>query len=249
MTPALVTELVKLTRATVVRATTIILVLGVSLICSSMLLATNTGDPQIAAKLGALIDPGGWAGYLTIAAQVTAAGGLLGCGVVLSWMFGREFGDGTITGLFAIPVSRPTIAAAKLLVYLAWLLICSAALLAALLVFGLAFGLGPIPAAVLPALGRQFVLAVLTGVIAMPVAWAATLGRSVLAGIAVAVGILVLSQIAAVAGVGLWFPFSVPALWAIGGDVPSAHLALAIPIVLASAALAMHSWQRLQLDR
>ncbi|WP_020389818.1 ABC transporter permease [Kribbella catacumbae] len=248
MTPALVTELIKLARGTVPRATTAILVLGVSLICSSMLLATNTGDPQIAAKLGALIDPGGWAGYLTIAAQVTAAAGLLGCGVVLSWMFGREFGDGTITGLFAIPVSRPTIAAAKLLVYLAWLLFCSAALLAALLVFGLAFGLGPIPADVLPALGRQFVLAVLTGVIAMPVAWAATIGRSILAGIAVAVGILVLSQIAAIAGAGQWFPFSVPALWAISTDVPSTHLTLVIPVVLASAGLAMLSWRRLQLN-
>ena len=111
-------------------------------------------------------------------------------------MFGREFSDGTITGLFAIPVSRSTIAAAKLLIYLVWLLICSTALLAALLVFGLAFGLGPIPATVLPALGRQFILAILTGVIAMPVAWAATIGRSVLAGIAVAVGILVAAQIA-----------------------------------------------------
>lgn len=251
MTPALVTEMIKLSRATVARATTVILVLGISLICSSMLLATNTGDPQIAAKLGPLIDPGGWAGYLTVAAQVTSAGGLVGCGVVLSWMFGREFADGTITGLFAIPVSRPTIAAAKLLIYLTWLVICSFALLASLLVFGLAFGLGPIPAAAAPALGRQFVLFVLTGVIAMPVAWAATLGRSILAGIAVAIGILVLSQIAVVAGAGPWLPFSVPALWAISGgtDVTAVRLALVVPIAVAGAVLAMLSWRSLELDR
>ncbi|WP_433003422.1 ABC transporter permease [Kribbella sp. CA-294648] len=245
------TELVKLSRATVARATTVILVLGISLICSSMLLATNTADPQIAAKLGPLIDPGGWAGYLTVAAQVTSAGGLLGCGVVLSWIFGREFADGTITGLFAIPISRPTIAAAKLLIYLTWLTICSIALLTALLVFGLAFGLGPIPAAAVPALGRQFVLLVLTGIIALPVAWAATIGRSILAGIAVAVGLLVLSQIAVVAGAGRWLPFSIPALWAISGgtDVTAARLALVIPIAAGSAVLAMLSWQKLQLDR
>jgi len=251
MTPALVTELVKLSRATVARATTVILVVGISLICSSMLLATNTADPQVAAKLGPLIDPGGWAGYLTVAAQVTSAGGLLGCGVMLSWMFGREFADGTITGLFALPVSRPTIAAAKLLIYLAWLMICSTAMLAALVVFGLAFGLGPIPAAAAPALGRQFVLVILTGVIALPVAWAATIGRSILTGIAVAVGLLVLSQIAVVAGAGPWLPFSVPALWAISGgtDVAAIRLALVVPIAITSAALAMLSWRNLQLDR
>lgn len=251
MTPALLTELVKLSRATVARATTIILVLGIGLLCSSMLLATNTDDPQIAAKLGPLIDPGGWAGYLTVAAQVTSAGGLLGCGVILSWMFGREFADGTITGLFAIPVSRPTIAAAKLLIYLVWLMICSLAVLAALLVFGLAFGLGPLPAAAVPALGRQFVLVVLTGVIALPVAWAATIGRSILAGIAVAIGLLVASQIAVVAGAGPWLPFSVPALWAISGgtDVTAARLALVVPIAVAGAVLAMLSWRNLELDR
>ena len=148
-------------------------------------------------------------------------------------------------------MSRSTIAAAKLLIYLAWLLICSAALLAALLVFGLAFGLGPIPATVLPALGRQFILAILTGVIAMPVAWAATVGRSVLAGIAVAVGILVTAQIAVVAGAGPWFPFSAPALWAISGgtDASATQLTLVLPIMIASAAAVMLAWQRLQLDR
>ena len=115
-----------------------------------MLLAVHTNDPQLAAKLGPLIDPGGWAGYLTVAVQVTGAAGFVGYGVVLSWLFSREFADGTITGLFAIPISRPTIAAAKLVVYLAWGLVTAAGLLLALIILGLASGLGPIPADVAP---------------------------------------------------------------------------------------------------
>ncbi|MEV0284819.1 ABC transporter permease [Kribbella sp. NPDC050820] len=251
MTVGLVTELTKFVRATVVRASTIIMVLGITLICSSMLLAVRTDDPQLAAKLGPLIHPGGWGGYLTIAAQVTAAASLLGYGVVLSWLFSREFAEGTITGLFAIPVSRPTIATAKLVVYLAWACVTAAALLIALIPAGLAAGLGPVPADVVPAMARQFVLTVLTAAIATPAAWAATAGRSVLAGIATTIGILVLSQITVVAGTGGWFPFGAPALWAIsnGANVTILQLALVVPVLITATGLTLRSWQRLQLDR
>jgi ABC-2 type transport system permease protein len=251
MTAALVTEFTKFVRATVVRATTIITVLGISLICSSMLFAIRTADPQLTAKLGPLIDPGGWAGYFTVAAQVTGAAGLLGYGVVLSWLFSREFAEGTITGLFAIPVSRPSIATAKLIVYLAWSLVTGAALLLALIVLGLAGGLGSIPTDVVPAAARQFGLTILTAVIATPAAWAATAGRSVLAGIGTTIGILVLSQVAVIAGAGAWFPFAAPALWAIsnGADVTIVQLALVIPVLAISTGLTLYSWHHLQLDR
>jgi ABC-2 type transport system permease protein len=251
MTTGLVTEFTKFVRATVVRATTIIMVLGIPLICASMLLAVHTADPQLAAKLGPLIDPGGWAGYFTVAAQVTGAAGLLGYGVVLSWLFSREFAEGAITGLFAIPVSRPTIAGAKLLVYLLWGIATGAALLLALIVLGLVSGLGPIPADVVPAIARQLGLTVLTAVIATPAAWAATVGRSVLAGIGATIGILVLSQVTVIAGAGAWFPFAAPALWAIsnGTDATPLQLALVVPVLVISTGLTLHSWQHLQLDR
>jgi ABC-2 type transport system permease protein len=251
MTTGLVTEFTKFVRATVVRATTIIMVLGISLICSSMLLAVRTAEPQLAAKLGPLIDPGGWTGYFTVAAQVTGAAGLLGYGVVLSWLFSREFADGTITGLFAIPVSRATIATAKLAVYLVWAVLTAAALLLALIVLGLAGGLGSVPADVVPAIARQFGLTVLTAVIATPAAWAATAGRSVLAGIGTTIGLLVLSQVTVIAGAGAWFPFAAPALWAIsnGTDVTILQLALVLPVLAISTGLTLHAWHHLQLNR
>jgi ABC-2 type transport system permease protein len=251
MTTALVTEFTKFVRATVVRATTIIMVLGISLICSSMLLAVGTADPQLAAKLGPLIDPGGWVGYFTLAAQVTGAAALLAYGVVLSWLFSREFSEGTITGLFAIPVSRPTIVTAKLAVYFGWSVVTSAALVLTLIVLGLVGGLGSVPADVVPAIARQFVLTVLTAVIATPAAWAATAGRSVLAGIGTTIGILVLSQVTVIAGAGAWFPFAAPALWAIsnGTDATIVQLALVLPVLGLSIGLTLHAWHRLQLDR
>jgi ABC-2 type transport system permease protein len=247
----LVTEFTKLAHATVVRVTSVLMVFGISLICASMLLAVHTDDPQLAAKLGPLIDPGGWAGYITVAIQVTGAAGFIGYGVVLSWLFSREFADGTITGLFAIPVTRPTIAAAKLIVYLTWGLVTAAALLLALIILGLASGLGPIPAGVVPSIGRQFGLSVFSIVIATPAAWAATVGRSVLTGIGTTIGILVLSQVSVIVGAGGWFPFAAPALWAINSDitVTPLQLTLVIPVVAVSIGLTLQSWQRLQLDR
>jgi len=251
MITGLVTEFAKLARATVVRVTTVLMVFGISLICASMLLAVHTDDPQLAAKLGPLIDPGGWVGYFTVAVQVTGAAGFVGYGVVLSWLFSREFADGTITGLFAIPVSRPTLAAAKLVVYVAWGLITAACLLLALTILGLVSGLGPLPTDVAPWMGRQFGLSVFSIVIATPAAWAATLGRSVLAGIGTTIAILVVSQVSVISGAGGWFPFAAPALWAIHSDitVTPLQLGLVIPVVAAGVVLTLRSWRHLQLDR
>jgi ABC-2 type transport system permease protein len=251
MITGLVTEFTKLTRATVVRVASVLIVLGISLICSSMLFAVRTDDPQLAAKLGPLVDPGGWTGYLAVAVQVTGAAGFVGYGVVLSWLFSREFADGTITGLFAIPVSRRTLAAAKLVVYLAWGTVTAAALLLALILLGLAAGLGPIPAEAAPWMGRQFALSLFSITIATPAAWAATVGRSVLAGIATTLVILVTSQVSVIAGAGGWYPFATPALWAIHSDitVTPLQLSLIVPVVAAAVALTLQSWKALQLDR
>ena len=97
----------------------------------------------------------------------------------------------------------------------------------------------------------SLVLSLLTATIAIPAAWAATLGRSVLAGIGTAIGILVVSQVAVVAGTGGWFTFAAPALWAVsqGTRVSPTQLALIIPLVLGSCSLILVAWSRLQLDK
>ncbi len=251
MIAAIVTELAKFWRSTVVRATTILTVLAIALICSTMLLAVGTANPQLAAKLGPIANPGGWVGYFGAAAEVTSAGGIFGFGVVLSWIFGREFTDGTVTGLFALPVSRTTIAAAKLIVYMIWAVVVSLVLVLVLIIFGLLFGLGPVTQDALPAIGRQAILGLLIAAIAAPVAWAATLGRSALAGIATAIGILVVAQVAVIAGADGWFTFAAPGLWAVsnGSQVSPLQLVMVIPLALVSFGAVLLAWKRLQLNR
>lgn len=250
MTAAVWGEAVKLAASTVGRIGSLALVLGISALSGAMLIAARSGDPQVLAKLGPVAS-GDWEGFLLGAAQVTGAGGLLGFGVVVSWMFGREFGDGTIAGLFALPVRRTTIALAKLLVYGAWALIISVLLALLIATVGVLGGLGGLTADSVTALARQVGLGVMTAAIAVPAAWAASLGRSVLAGVSTSIGLVVIAQVSVLAGAGGWMPLSAPALWAIssGAQVTAVQLLLVVPTVgLATLAISL-AWSRLQLDR
>ena len=109
-----------------------------------------------------------WTGLVSTAAQITGAGGLIGFGVVLAWLFAREFADGTITGLFALPIGRGTIAAAKLAIYTVWAVSVSLLIAAALLLLGLVLGFGMPDASAWAGLGRQLGLGILTAAIALP---------------------------------------------------------------------------------
>ncbi|KRB38640.1 ABC transporter permease [Microbacterium sp. Root180] len=250
MKAALWAEGMKLAGSTVGRVGSVAVVVGVSVLSGSMLLAAHSDDAQLLAKLGPVAS-GDWTGFLLGAAQITGAGGMGGFAVVLAWMFGREFGDGTITGLFALPVRRSTISLAKLLVYAAWAVAMSAALGLSLLFVGLIAGLGPLTTADAESLVRQFALGVMSAAIAIPVAWAATLSRSVLGGVSVAIALVVVAQVSVLAGIGGWMPLAAPALWAVSGGtaVSPLQLVLVVPFAAAAVIATAITWARLQLDR
>jgi ABC-2 type transport system permease protein len=247
---ALAVEARKLRAARVVQATTVFLVLGVATIATGMSLAARSGNPDIVAKLGPTASLPGWEGLIAVVVQITAAAAVLAYGVVLSWLVGREFADGTITGLFAIPVSRTATVLAKLLIHLLWTVGVGALLVLAVGLVGLALRL-PAPASGVTALLlRLMTLAVLSALVVMPAAWAATIGRGILPGIGTTIAIIAVAQIMAVAGVGAWFPFTAPALWAIEPDAVSpAQLTLVLVIPAVFGPLVLRAWSRLQLDR
>ncbi|HET6673121.1 MAG TPA: ABC transporter permease [Agromyces sp.] len=247
---AIAVEVRKAAASRVMSSISAILIGGLAVLTFGILVGAASGDEQIVAKLGPLAGAGGWTGLVGIVAQITSAGGLLAFGVALSWMFGREFADATVSGLFALPIRRSTIAIAKLVVYLAWALAVAAVLTMVVAIIGIALGYGITDAAGVGNLARVPVLVVLTALIAVPAAWAATIGRGLLPGIAASVGIVVLAQVMAVIGVGAWVPFVAPALWAIAPDsVPVAALLVVPSVPLLFGALSALAWHRLQLDR
>jgi len=252
---AMSTEARKIRTARVGVATMIMLDVGIPLVCGAAVLGARSDDAALAAKLGPLVADGGWAGYLSASAQVTAVAGLLGFGVVLAWQFGREFSEGIVSGLFAIPVQRRTLAAAKLLVYVCWACVVSTGLVLALLIGGASFGLGLPGSEIWTLVAGQYGLALMTAGRAIPAALAATLGRGLLPGIATIIGVIVLAQVAVFTGIGAWFPFSAPGLWAATDRagatsvVSVGQLSLVVPLAAGFAGLTLRSWHRLQLDR
>lgn len=245
---AVAVETRKALASRVVLTTTVLLVVGIAVLAGALTAAAGSGNEQVLAQLGPLAGRSGWPLLLGVVAQVTAAAVLLGFGVVLSWLFGREFADGTVGALFALPVSRSAVAAAKVVVFLAWAVVVATALVLLLVVGGLVIGLGMPDGAVITALARQHLLALLSTVLAVPAAWAATLGRGLLPGIGTAIGLIVIAQVMVVAGTGAWFPVAAPALWAMQPDsVTTGQLALVVVVPLVFVPSTLRAWRRLQL--
>ena len=161
MNAAVRAEALKMLRSPVGTITAVTLVLG---LCGLLIVITygaSSGQPQLMAKLGPAAPD--WAGLLAGAAQVVSVASLLACGVVVAWLFGREFADGTIVGLFALPVGRAPIAVAKLLVFLAWAVLVGLLLSVCVAVLGLVFAYGMPDSAVGESLLRLWLLTVLSG--------------------------------------------------------------------------------------
>lgn len=250
MNAAIRVEALKLVRSPVGMIGTLALVAGTLALLGGITVALADGNPELTAKAGAAATLD-WNGLLASAAQITAAGGLLGFGVVLSWMFGREFTDGTITGLFALPVSRSRIALAKLTIYTAWSIAVSVVLTLGILALGLLLGYGTPTADDWGGLARHGALTMFTSAIAVPVAWIASVTRSMLASVGGAIALVIIAQVGALAGAGGWMPLAAPALWAMssGTAVTPVQLALAIAVGIVFAALTCAAWARLQLNR
>ena len=248
-TDGLAVETRKARSSRVLWSTGLLLALGVGGLATTIVLAARSGNAQLVAKLGPQAASGDWTAMLSATAQITSAGGLLAFGVGASWLYGREFADGTVSGLFGLPVSRGRLAGAKLVVYAGWSLVISALMTVILLGAGIAIGLGVPDAATVAGLGRQFALGVLTAAIAVPAGWASSLGRGLLPGIAASVGILVLAQVAVLADFASWVPFVAPAFWALQ-PASSALPLLVVPVIpILFGAATVTTWRRLQLDR
>lgn len=246
MIPALRAETRKLLTSPLGSIASLALVLGVTGLLAGLEAAIRAGEPRVLAKLGDAAAPD-WEGLLSRTAQIEAVAVPLASGVVLAWIFAREFQDGTISGLFLLPIGRGRIAAAKLCVQLLWSTASVALLQLGLLPLGLACGYGPPDPERVADLLRLFAIGTLAAPAVAPVAWIATATRSSLAGTATAIGLVVLAQIGALSGTGRWLPSAALALWALeprGGAVALAACATSGAVFWTLCCLA---WRRLRL--
>ena len=253
---AIAVEALKLRRSTVARLATTLLALLVPL--GSVGMVALARSPQAvgptAAKLADYATGDLATTHLLVCAQVLSVAALAAGGFFVAWSFGRELESGTAGALFGLAVPRGTIALAKCLVALAWIVACVvltvAVTVAASAVVTAASGESFGPGAWAGA--RNAVVAgLLGGGLALPFAWVATVTRSQLGTVGALVGVVALTQIVVLLGGGSWFPYAAPSLWAgMGGPAAAAaiglpHLLLAATVAPVALAAVVQAWRRL----
>jgi len=179
-------------------------------------------NPEISRKLGVIsakadligFSATTWSGFMVLTAQIMATAGFFMFLIILSWMFGREFADGTIKDLLAIPIPRTTILLAKFTVYSGWSSAMTVLILIASLVMGKVIGLPGWEGIVI---GQGIMLVLITAclviLVVIPFALLASIGRGYLVPLSLAVLILILANVAVALGWGDYFPWSIPGLF------------------------------------
>lgn len=179
---------------------------------------------------------------------------VLAAGFVSAWLFGREWADKTIGSLFSLPVSRASIAWAKVAMAAAWVLACVTFAVGASTV-AVAVADGPhLDATMWRALGLDWVAGTMMGLLGIPFGWVAVVTRGYLGALGGIIGVTAVSQILASLGVGRWVPYVAPAVWAgAGGDqassgIGAAHLVWALAFAGLGAWAAVRAFARARLD-
>jgi ABC-2 type transport system permease protein len=158
-----------------------------------------------------------WRSYLVLFAEIIGAGGFFFFVLTISWVFGREFADGTLTDMLAVPVQRSSILLAKFAVVASW----SAAMTILILIFGLVMGaIIQLPGGSLSVILHGSTVAAITACLAiavvLPFALFASVGRGYLLPMGVAVLTMIMANLMMVAGWAEYFPWAVPMLYAQG---------------------------------
>ncbi len=226
MRPALELQWRMLRSATVTRITTVLLVIGIPGLTLGMVGLARSADTTSVggAKLAPYAEGTFGESAASFAAQMTPVLVLIGGGFTVAWIVGREWSDATIGALFALPVSRATLARAKLLVAAAWG-VAALSVGMMLTVIGLAVvAPGSFTADVSVQLGKAWVTGLAMIALTTPFGWVAAATRGYLGAAGAIIGVTAVSQILATVGVGEWIPYVAPALWsgAAGDDAAAA---------------------------
>jgi ABC-2 type transport system permease protein len=180
-------------------------------------------NPEFAGKLGLIgtkaailrFEYTDWQTYFGLLNQITAGAGLLGFAFVTSWVFGREYSDRTVKDLLALPVPRSSIVAAKFIIVAIWCAFLSLMLFSCGLIVG---GLVRFPGwsgeLAFQSVSPFIVTSVLTISLCTPVAFFASYGRGYLPPIGFAILTLIIAQFTGLVGLGSYFPWGIPLLYA-----------------------------------
>lgn len=182
-------------------------------------------NPELSRKLGLVSAKANliaysatdWPTYLGLFGQIVGVGGFFFFVMAISWIFGREFADGTLKDMLAVPVQRSSILLAKFIVMVIW----SAAMTIVIAIIGLSMGAiiqlpGGSLSVILHGSTVAAIAACLCIAVVLPFALFASAGRGYLLPLGMAVLALITANLVVVVGWGEYFPWAVPMLYAQG---------------------------------
>lgn len=178
--------------------------------------------PDIASKSAILstkasfISQASWFVYNGLLLQLELVLGVLGPGIVVIWVFGREYSDRVIKDILALPVSRGKIVAAKFIAALAWSMLLIIVLYGTGLLAGFAVKLeGWNKEAFNNNLVKFWLSSLMTIILFTPVAFITCISRGYLLPIGFLILILIITQLSFVGlpGITPYFPWAVPGLY------------------------------------
>lgn len=214
----------KLRRSKILVITIVFFVFIPMMMSLLMLLAQH---PELAAKLGLvgtkanMFGSSNWEGFFAMLCQLMAAIGLIGFGFVISWVFGREHIEHTMTSIIALPISRRTIVISKYVVAFVWCSVLVAVMFGSGLLAGKLTHIQGWSNAVFNSFSKIFfVTAMLTFFISTPVAFISGWSRGIIASIGYVIVTVIMAQIVAVVGLGPVFPWAIPGIYTIHSDQP-----------------------------
>lgn len=215
----LVTELIKLRRSRMVWLSW--------LAFSAMPLAVGlfswmVKEPDRASRMGLLGQKAqlaslhaDWPSYFALLLQATGIGGMIMASVLASYVFGREYAEGTAKNMLTLPVERGWFVLAKLVVVLIWFALLMLSLIVEGGVVCALLGLpGYALATLLSGVADIWLAALVVWLLVPVVAWVALVGEGYLAPLGFTIFMLVLGNVLGATGWGRWFPWSIAPLFA-----------------------------------
>lgn len=161
-----------------------------------------------------------WKSFLNLLTQAVAVGGVLVFGFISSWLFGREYSEGTAKDLLALPVSRTNILNAKFLYYILLCLVLIISNLILGLIIGYTLQLNGWSFTLFGNFLTMYVMTTLMVILLnVPIAFFAIWGKGYLTPLGIVALLLVLAQIIGAMGIGNYFPWSVPGIYSGSGGL------------------------------
>jgi ABC-2 type transport system permease protein len=154
-----------------------------------------------------------WQGLFAMFAELGVAGGMIILSIIVIYLFGREYVEGTAKNMLALPIPRAHFVAAKLIVTALWFALLTAFLLAECLVVGRLLGLGMPPTELFARESANILVAAILVLALQPlVAWVSVASGGYLAPFGYTIATLLIGNLMIRTLWARWCPWSIVAL-------------------------------------